>query len=152
MSVLIVGICAASVFCALVSALSPEGGLGRYVVLACSLFTVLAVIVGFMPIGALLEEAVPDGFEAQETAEGSAARWLVEQTALEIGKSVHEYVKEKYGYHGTVSVTVDDADLNAVTVKRVIVDLTGERVTGGVYELEAELADALGCYVEVRVK
>jgi hypothetical protein len=83
----------------------------------------------------------------------SSSDWLVEQSAMQIGKSVAEYVFASYGYSGaTVSVTLDTSEIESIRLMGVCVDLRHLNAVRFVYEIEAELEKSLGCDVEVLVR
>ena len=150
MKELVISVCGASVFCAFIGALSPEGGLGRFISLMCSL-VMLAVI--FLSIADVRID-VPNTSEAGDVTEyASSADWLIEQSARQIGRSVAEYVAASYGYaDAVVSVTVDTAEIDSIRLLSVCVDLRHLNAVRYVYEIEAELEKSLGCDVEVLVR
>lgn len=150
MKEMILALCGASLFCAFVSVLSPEGGMGRFVSLVAS-FLMLAVVffsIAYIEIP-ITEPSVPD----ESVQYSSSADWLIERSANEIGRSICEYVAATYGYEGaSVSVTLDITHTDAIRLVSVSVDLRHLSAVRGVYEIEAELEKSLGCDVEVLVK
>lgn len=150
MKEMILALCGASLFCAFICVLCPDGGLGRFVSLVASLF-VLAVVF-FSIAGIEIPLGAPAGSQ-ENTEYGSSSDWLIERSAREIGRSVCEYIASSYGYEGAVvSVTLDVAQTDAIELIGVSVDLRHINVVRGVYEIEAELEKSLGCKVEVLVK
>ena len=138
------------VLSALVGALKPRGALGKGVGFLCSLFVLLAVISPFLNMehGNLDIPIAPS-----DTGEKNSSDWLVENSALQIARSVSELVEQKFGYSGVpVTVTLDSADKSAVRLISVSVDMRGLNATKRVYEIEAELEKDLLCEVEVMVR
>ena len=149
MGEMIIALCGASVLCAFITALSPDGALGRFVGLACSL-VLLAVV--FLSLADVQIPTLNAG-DAGEREYASSSDWLVEQSARQIGKSVAEYVALTYGYgDAVVSVTLDTAEIDSIRLVGVCVDLRHLNAVRYVYEIEAQLEKSLGCDVEVLVR
>lgn len=146
----VLSLVAVLIFVSLVGALKPRGSLGKSVGFLCSLFVLFAVVSPFLNIGRS-DIRLPD-FSADKNGEKSS-EWLVENSALQIGKSVSELIEQKYGYLGVpVTVTLDTTDISAVRLLSVSVDLRGSNAVKRVYEIEAELEEYLVCEVEVTVR
>ncbi len=150
MKEMILALCGASLFCAFISVLSPEGGIGRFVSLVASLLVLAVVFFSISDIEIPITEP-PAAEEGSEYA--SSSDWLIERSAREIGRSICEYVLSAYGYEGAkVSVTLDVAQTDAIELVYVCIDLRHVNAVRGAYEIEAELEKSLGCDVEVMVK
>jgi len=146
----VLSLIAVLIFAALAAALKPSGSLGKSVGFLCSLFVLMAVISPFLNIG--YEDIKLPEASVQKSEEGSA-EWLVENSAMQIGKSVSELVEQKFGYAGVpVTVTLDTTDISAVRLLSVSVDLRAFNAVKRVYEIEAELKEKLACEVEVTVR
>ncbi len=147
---MILAVCGASLFCAFVTVLSPEGGMGRFVSLVSSLLMLAVIFFSLSDIEIPVSE--PPAAE-NGTEYASSSDWLIERSAREIGRSVCEYVAASYGYEGAnVSVTLDTTRTDAIALVGVCVDLRHINAVRGAYEIEAELEKSLGCDVEVLVK
>ncbi len=150
MKEMILALCGASLFCAFISVLSPEGGIGRFVSLVASLMMLAVVFLSISNVEIPISEPPASG---ENTEYRSSSDWLIERSAREIGRSVCEYVATAYGYEGAkVSVTLNVAHTDAIELVCVYIDLRHVTVVGGAYEIEAELAKSLGCDVEVLVR
>ncbi|MBQ2733352.1 MAG: hypothetical protein IJF74_04265 [Clostridia bacterium] len=150
MKEMIIAVCGASLFCAFISVMCPEGGLGRFVGFVASLLMLAVIFFSVADLDIPITEPPAYGGEAEYS---SASDWLIERSAREIGRSVSEYIYAAYGYEGArVSVTLDVAQTDAIELVSVCVDLRHVTVVRGVYEIEAELGENLGCKVEVLVK
>ena len=146
----VLSLVAVLIFVSLVGALKPRGSLGRGIGFLCSMFVLLAVISPFLSIG--YDNIKLPEISAEKDGPASS-EWLVENSALQIAKSVSELVEQKFGYAGApVTVILDTSDISAVRILSVRVDLRGFNAVKRVYEIEAELEKNLACKVEVTVR